>query len=379
MAYREDAREHSPLDRFWYGPFRPVLEVLGFSVLFVILALVAISVFRQSSRLDCERQTGLCTYQRANILGQRTSTAFSIADVSEVRYVQGTGKQRKSGECLLVFRSGRDFRLPSQAEDDARNQHARLQRFFVIGEEPYLSDVQARSLVAKLGMALFALVVGAMALLSIIPSLPFRVEVFQDRIWLPRQRRSIDVSRARKVAVETSLKDPKLRRVAIVSNGEVEFLSPKFRGGWSTHQVTAGRLGKVLGLPVDLEGRLDEDPPNSKAETPSPITKRLPVVARAKPSRVVILAGAAGALIAFVVVVVTAYESPAEGTLDLDCKGRCRFGTLECLPGGSLSMGLPPGQHTIETWAPDEPTHWKRSDVAIQIGQTRRFVCPPTR
>jgi hypothetical protein len=203
--------------------------------------------------------------------------------------------------------------------------------------------------------------------------------VFEDRIWLPRQRRSIDVSRARKIALETSPENPKLRRVAIVSKNEVEFLSPKFQGGGS-HKTAAARLGKVLSLPVDLEGRLDEDdPPDSEAELAGPITKRMPVVAKAKVPRVAIFVGVAVALITLVGVFMTAYESRTQGTLELDCKGRCRFGGMECLPGGSVSMGLPPGTHTIETFAPDEPTRWKKNEVAIQLGQTRRFVCPPTR
>lgn len=263
MAYREPVPE-ALRDRFWYGPFRSYFEVLVFWFLFVILAVTGVSTLRESNRLDCQRTSGQCSYRRTNLVGTKESVSFAIADVKDVQYVAGTGKNQSSGESLVVFRSGGNLRLPSLSADEARAQHGRLERFLEAGEGADLLEAHETSLWKKVATVALALVTGGAAVSALLHFLPFRVEVFERHVFVARERRRIDTTRVSRIIVETSPEKPKPRRVAfLLRDGEVDFLSQKWRGGWSTHEIAAARIGKLLDVPVDLDGRIPDDEPES--------------------------------------------------------------------------------------------------------------------
>lgn len=333
---------------------------------FVVLAPLAISLATQRQTLSCDRQTGLCRYETTNLVGERRTISFLIADVSEVRLVPGTGKQQGNARCVLVFRSGRDFSLPSTTSADAQAEHAELSSFFTAGGNPTVHHEHEAGPTAKLGMIFVAMLVGAFALAALGKMLPMRVRLAGERIWIPRKKRSFDSSQATKVAVETHPENDKLRRVAVFSGEQVEFLLRDGRAGAGPHQRVARKLGELLSVPVDLGP--DPEAPQWK----------LPKLPRAIPLGWKLF----GAFILLTIVVSSAvswFGARSQGTLEVECKGRCRFENMECLPGGSVTMGLSPGTYTIETWAPDSATKWKANEVVVELGRTRKFVCPPSR
>jgi hypothetical protein len=211
-----------------------------------------------------------------------------------------------------------------------------------------------------------ALSSGAFALAWLGKVLPFRVHVFRDRIRIPRTKKSFDVNAATKVAVEVHPENDKLRRVAVLSGRDVDFLVHEGRAGAAAHQRAAQKLGQLLELPVDLGP--------DRVETPW----KLPTLPRSIPRRWKIILG----LFLFATTasgIVGLYASRTQGTIEIDCQGRCRFENMECLPGGSVAMSAEPGTFRIETWAPDSAEHWKPNDVQIRAGATTKFVCPATR
>jgi hypothetical protein len=83
-----------------------------------------------------------------------------------------------------------------------------------------------------------------------------------------------------------------------------------------------------------------------------------------------VLAIAAVVQIAMLIVAAT-----TQGTLELECRTRCRFQGGECLPGGGLRTTLDPGEHTIEVWAATGDAHWQPRTFAIAVGEVTHFVC----
>jgi hypothetical protein len=83
-----------------------------------------------------------------------------------------------------------------------------------------------------------------------------------------------------------------------------------------------------------------------------------------------VLAVAAVVQIGMMVVAAT-----TQGTLELECRTRCRFQGGECLPGGGLSTTLDPGEHTIEVWAATGDAHWQPRSFSIAVGEVTHFVC----
>lgn len=364
VAYRENARGEPRKASFWYGPFPPSGQGAGFVAAFVVLAPLAISVATQKRTLTCDRQTGLCVFDSTNLVGERRTTSFPIADVSDVRLVEGSGKSKSNAECVLVFRSGRDFRLPSEARDAATAEHARLQSFFA-GGAPRVHEEHEVGTTARLFLIGLAMLMGVFALSSLGKSLPLRVQLASDRLWIPRKKRSFDVSSATKVAVEPHPENAKLRRVAVLSGEDVDFVLREGRAGVGAHQRAARKLGELLSVPTEL----GPDPARKPFVFPR-VPQKIPLGWK-------LLVGAI-VLATLSMVGIERYAARTQGTVEIDCQGRCRFENMECLPGGSVSMSAPPGEFQVETWAPDSPTHWKTNRVPVTIGATTKFVCPPT-
>ena len=69
------------------------------------------------------------------------------------------------------------------------------------------------------------------------------------------------------------------------------------------------------------------------------------------------------------------YASTHQGTIELDCRSRCRFQGTECLPGGRVSMALDPGDYTVDLWASHGDALWIPRAVTVRLGETTPFVC----
>jgi hypothetical protein len=246
----------------------------------VLLAVVLVGAASSTTTLACDRAAGRCTWSSRTWHGER-SQAFAIADVREVRFIDGLGKHGRRAETALVFASGHELHLATDDEDAARARFRAIEAFFA-GRGPALREHQTGAgwLYAAAVAALIAGVVVA-------------------------------VRAARRRLVETVAAPGAPRRSirALLAHREVRFF-------------------------------------------------------------LAVLALAAVVQIAMMVVAAT-----TQGTLELECRTRCRFQGGECLPGGGLSTTLDPGEHTIEVWAASGDAHWQPRTFSIAVGEVTRFVC----
>ncbi len=65
------------------------------------------------------------------------------------------------------------------------------------------------------------------------------------------------------------------------------------------------------------------------------------------------------------------------GVLRLECRHRCDFGGMSCMPGGVTEQSLNPGEYTVKIWNPAVAGSWEPRKVRVEIGQLTRFVCEP--
>jgi hypothetical protein len=264
VAYREPAPE-ALRDSFWYGPFGNPLPVIGFSLLFVAAAAAATATIRESSVLHCERASGQCVYERSAVIGAKPTIGFAIADVKDVELVTGAGKNRNSAHSVIVLRSNERIPLRTISESEARGRQGRLEYFLKNGQGAEVRETQQSSLLAKIGMVTLALVIGAVVVSLLVIALPFRVRVFERHIEVPRERRSFDITRVQRIIVETWGYKAHPQRIAFLhGDGEVDVIPRTFRPRGSIHGVVATRLGKLLNVPVDLDGQVPDDEPEKE-------------------------------------------------------------------------------------------------------------------
>jgi hypothetical protein len=67
------------------------------------------------------------------------------------------------------------------------------------------------------------------------------------------------------------------------------------------------------------------------------------------------------------------------GVLQLECRHRCEFQGMTCLPGGAMEMRLNPGEYDIKVWNPAAPDSWEPHKFRVEVGAETRFVCEPGR
>lgn len=110
--------------RLW-SRVRALAPALGCAVLAIVLVAMATS----HTELVCERATGSCRMSSGSF-GMRTERRFAIADVLDVRLVDGLGKHGRQAETVLVFASGHDLRLARADREPARARFAQFRAFF---------------------------------------------------------------------------------------------------------------------------------------------------------------------------------------------------------------------------------------------------------
>ena len=98
------------------------LPAAGAALLGVVLA---IGAMRPAVDFVCDRTS--CVY------GERT---FRVAEVREVRFVDGFGKHGTQAESQIILASGREMSIGRDATEAARLTHQELQRFFAPGGPP---------------------------------------------------------------------------------------------------------------------------------------------------------------------------------------------------------------------------------------------------
>lgn len=355
MAYREPRSPGEPLARFWYGPFlSPARRWLVLLALALALP-AAIEISSHGRELTCD--AGRCASISHSLLFGKRERAFTAKDVVEVRFVTGLGKSRDGAESVLVFRAGDELRLGRDSEDEARRTHALLARHFRDQPQARLSLTQRPSRF----LLVLALVAAGALLAQLVATLraawPWRVELWPSRIVLTRPllgpTRELSIDGARGVAVRdggTAIETPR---------GWVRLVERRGAGARADRRV-AKRLARELGLAPPSPTA----PPSSAAASER---RRLP--------RSVIVLGAVVAVAIAAQLVVPRLVQRDHGTLVLDCRTRCRFQGMECLPGGSVEMSLPAGSHAIEVWAPDAPGGWRPEQIPIRVGERIQFVC----
>jgi hypothetical protein len=245
----------------------------------LFIAVVLAGAASSTTTLACDRGSG-CTWSTSAWHGGR-ARSFAVADVREVRFVDGLGKHGRRAETALIFASGHELHLATDDEDAARARFRTIEAFFA-GRGPALRDHQAGAgwlYVAALAALIAAVVVAVRA----------TRKRLVDTVALPGAPRS-------------SLR-------GLLGRREVRFF-------------------------------------------------------------LAVLAAAVVGQIALMLLAAT-----TQGTLELECRTRCRFQGGECLPGGGLRTTLDPGEHTIEVWAATGDAHWQPRTFSIAVGEVTHFVC----
>jgi hypothetical protein len=244
----------------------------------LLVAVVLAGAASSTTTLACDRAVG-CTWSTSAWHGGR-SRSFAVADVREVRFIDGLGKHGRRAETALLFASGHELHLATDDEDAARARFRAIEAFFA-GRGPALRDHQAGA-----GW-LYAAALAALIAAVIIAVRAARKRLV-DTVALPTAPRSLR---------------------ALLARREVRFF-------------------------------------------------------------LAVLAAAIVGQIALMILAAT-----TQGTLDLECRTRCRFQGGECLPGGGLRTTLDPGEHTIEVWAATGAAHWQPRTFSIAVGEVTHVVC----
>lgn len=350
--------ERAPLGTFWYGPFPPPRSKWLPLFVLALLSPVFIGAGTQSQRLACDRGSGVCRHSQSSAWFGASERAFPIEHVREVRFVDGLGKNRGDAESVIVFASGHELRLARGAREAARTSFEELDRFFGTSGGPSLHHEASGSPIFLVLGAALALALAGFAGHLVTLIWPFRVALWRDRLEVRRPpfgaTRSLELARPKGVKI---LDQPAgTRRVVLrTSAGEVP-LTVKAYAGRAAHERAARHMAGLLEL--DFHAPEPERPA-------SPRTPRRTLLLFAG----VIVAGA------LVSALIGAGSSRTQGTLELECRTRCRFQGMECLPGGSVQMSLEPGAHTIEVWTATGSERWTPKQATIRIGETTRFVC----
>ena len=353
MAYREHRFDAQPKAKLWYGPFLPRGKDWAILLGLAFFTLVLLEAGLGARGIVCER--GECKWIRDSVLFGRRVRSFAARDVIEVRFVTGLGKNRGEAESVLVFRSGTELRIGRDSEDDARETHERLSH--VLREPEADLDLVSRGygfLAVLAGLLTVGFATQLLRMLGI--ARPWGVSVWPERVLLRRwpigDSREIEIGEPRRVVTDDG-------PVTIEHARGKSALPPGPRSGGFAARRTARKLASALGVP-------EPELPARAARRPWP---RRPI------SHGVVWFCVLTTVTVAVIRNCTSYMKKDEGTLVLECQTRCRFQGMECLPGGSLQMALPPGTHGIEVWDPDAPTHWKTKKFSIEIGETTHFVC----
>jgi hypothetical protein len=358
VTYRASADERSCLGRFWYGPFPlPRARWLALFVLAVLAPVFAL-LGTHWQRLSCDRAVSSCRYVEswASFASERQ---FSIADVREVRFVDQLGKNRTEAESAIVFGSGHELRVARASRVDAHARFGEIERFFQPGGAAALTvDTRGSPLFLLLGAAIavaFLVVIGRSARWV----LPFRVTVWRDRVRIRQlplgALRELGLTRPVRVRVRQPAAGS--RRVVIETEvGEVVLATAKLLGR-RAHVRAAQRLAELL--------EIELGPPESLPARAAPPGRR----------RLLLLVAAGLVSIAALSVAVSGISSKKQGKLEIECRTRCRFQGMECLPGGRVQMALAPGQHAIEIWTASGDSLWTPKQATVRIGETTHFVC----
>jgi hypothetical protein len=93
--------------------------------------------------------------------------------------------------------------------------------------------------------------------------------------------------------------------------------------------------------------------------------------------RLLLVFFAATALAAIANVALNAAQSDSTGVLRLECRHRCEFDGMTCLPGGVMELRLDPGEYPVKVWNAARADPWEQRSFAIEAGERTQFVCEP--
>lgn len=96
-------------------------------------ALLVLLVGSSSLEIECSRGgVGMCGWSQGS-LTSRSSMVFRIADVREVRLVEGLGKGKTHSETALVFSNGHETHFGNATNDEAKELYYEAHAFFAPG------------------------------------------------------------------------------------------------------------------------------------------------------------------------------------------------------------------------------------------------------
>ncbi|MBC7975511.1 MAG: hypothetical protein H7138_11050, partial [Myxococcales bacterium] len=98
----------------------------------VLIAILLFGAGTSETSLRCERASGTCTWRRSSVYAA-SERSFRIADVREVRFVDGLGKHGRDARTTLVFASGGELGLAHGTRDTARARFTTMHSFFAPG------------------------------------------------------------------------------------------------------------------------------------------------------------------------------------------------------------------------------------------------------
>lgn len=396
-----------------YGPFWRHLRHLPFVL--VCLALGAFAFFDAGTqaKLLCSRDsTGepRCEVRKQPLLGPQSTHVYWRDELRGATTVvhHGKGNSKTYGVAFLDGR-GRQNEVIGRTES---NDGERVDAFLKSRDAAPVEINVSRSvpgilfgiLLVLLGLVLLRMMARAFVLLVVTADKEQRtIRVVQTWLGIPYDFRTVSVpERVLRVEAEThhkpdwltskGSKGPLYGRVVLHgTGGDTAYLTyDSFYGGGS-HARVARKLAALFVTPDPWpEGPaknpvwpVPQSPPagsifGGRGQSPSSHSPS-PSVAHVKTPRLQWYLFGGG------VVVVLAYggvmmylENDGTGQLSVTCEQRCRMESMECLPGGSYSMPLPPGAHTLEVWNPDLPTRWEPVTVQIRKGKTTNLTCRPT-
>lgn len=375
--------EHGPFPRRWR---EAVVGLVG-ATLTLGFALFSLG----ADRLTCERATDTCVLSRTGLVGTGDRLRFPLSAVSEVRWVPTTSKGTARGHTDLVWRDGSQRSIFATPRDEAAKLHQQIAAFVADPARPSVVVAEETSWVGALffGAAALVLLLGGTSPLRHPSSIqvlvrPGDVEVVRRWFGVSLRRARIDRCGARDVTVDRGgfrtffmrARQPSAPAARLVLRGSAEVpLTNRYLPGHDVHDRAANALRAAL---------RDEPEPAPSAARPATPSSAAPIAPSAPaPSigrRRWLLVGGTIVAIAGVLGVQLVFEASArrtQGTLDVTCRQRCRYGGAECLPGGAWRASVDPGQYTIDVFDPDSPSRWRPVTATVRLGETTHFVCEP--
>ena len=180
--------------------------------------------------------------------------------------------------------------------------------------------------------------------------------------------------------------EPGARLLAVRNSGRRFPLTPTFLPSPRQFETGLELLRAELGFAPREPAETPSAPPSAKArpreQTPTAapahtLHARVTAIYTSGRSRNWLLV--AGVVLGLVTAAaVTAWRvTITEGRLEIRAEYRCRFGGMDILPGGVMSMSLAPGRYQVLVFDTAVAGNWQAQPFELRAGETKLVVCRP--